>query len=137
MQELSGLKNIEISVDSVNSFLTEHHEGTSMASHDISEGVKAVKTLCQENKAICSKVQAVVASDSTVLGGLNQVENCRIKSKSRGFSSSFSISRLVITRGSIKPQQRDLTSTRLLSKHFLTLLVKLLQNVRSVDQLPI
>ena len=74
MEGLSGLKTIESVVDCVNSFLTEHHEGTSVACQDISEGVKAVKSLCQENKAVCSKVQTSVASNSSLLSDLNQVQ---------------------------------------------------------------
>ena len=73
MEGLAGLKSIESGVDCVNSFLTEHHEGISAACQDISEGLKTVKTVCHENKTICSKVQTTVVSNSSLLSDLNQV----------------------------------------------------------------
>ena len=65
MEELSAMRTIGVNVGSVNSFLSEHHEGTAMAIRNVSEGLKAVTSLCQENKDICTKVQSLVASDSS------------------------------------------------------------------------
>ena len=74
MEGLSGLKSIESGVECVNSFLTEHHEGMSRECQDISQGLKAVKALCQDSKAICSKVEKAVVSNSSLLSGLSQVQ---------------------------------------------------------------
>ena len=73
MEGLNGIKNIESGVDCVNSFLTEHHEGTAAACQDISDGLKAVKALCQENKVLVSKVQTAVVANSSKLSELKQV----------------------------------------------------------------
>ena len=73
MDELNGLRTIESNVGAVNSFLTEHHEGTAMAILDISEGLKTVTTLCRESKDICTKVQSSVASNSPLNSGFKEV----------------------------------------------------------------
>ena len=73
MDELDGLRTIQSNVGAVNSFLTEHHEGTAMAIRDISEGLKTVTTLCRESKDICTKVQSSVVSNSPMKTGYKQV----------------------------------------------------------------
>jgi len=73
MEEHAGLRNLGTNIGAVNSFLTEHHEGTAMAIRDVSEGLKTVTTLCRESKDICTKVQSSVASNPTLKSGYKQV----------------------------------------------------------------
>ena len=77
MTEISTLSNLPVmtrnmatNIESMHTFLTEHHEGTAMASEEISKSLKTISTTCLKNRDSHSKIQNMAAGNASLLNDL-------------------------------------------------------------------
>ena len=80
MAEVSNLskinamtKSMTTNIESMHTFLAEHHQGTAMASEKIAKELKTISSACAKNRETNIKIQNTTATNNSLLTDIKKV----------------------------------------------------------------
>ena len=80
MAEVSNLskinamtKSMTTNIESMHTFLAEHHQGTAMASEKIAKELKTISSVCAKNRETNTKIQNTTATNNSLLTDIKKV----------------------------------------------------------------